>query len=246
MSEPTPRLWRLAYVAASSASCPPSRERKRPFVTCDAVTRPIVRYLGSTPPMVYDVLWMFVCGGSTTCLSVCSGVVTRVRNWRKRCGRHLRAAAESKKPPRRPPPPPKPCCWGGAVCCCPTPAFWKQAWIFANSAALGGVIRRKTLICWPPALIFATIFGTTPSWCTPESTRPVDTAETPFSEVIALAWLDGNVSCVPGRKKSWTKCVPGLPSFERSVTADWFASSSWRPPPPPPPGPKPPTSCCCG
>ena len=32
------------------------------------------------------------------------------------------------------------------------------------------------------------------------------------------------MSCEPGRKKSWTKWSPGLPSFERSVSTDWFAA----------------------
>ncbi len=94
--------------------------------------------------------------------------------------------------------------------------------------------------CWPPALIFATIFGTVPSWCTAASTRPLETDATPGTFAICFAELWGNVSWVPGRKKSWTKCVPGLPSFERSVITDWFAWITSRPPPPKPPPPKPP------
>ncbi len=86
----------------------------------------------------------------------------------------------------------------------------------------------------PPVLIFATIFGTVPSWWTPLSISPLATAATPSSAAICLAWLCGKVSCVPGRKKSCTKCVPGLPSFERSVIAAWFAWITSRPPPPPP------------
>ncbi len=89
---------------------------------------------------------------------------------------------------------------------------------------------------WPPVFSFATIFGTVPDWCSATSSSPVETAATPLSEVSGVAWLAGNVSCVPGRKKSWTKCVPGLPSFERSVITDWFACKS-SPPPLKPPGP---------
>ena len=90
----------------------------------------------------------------------------------------------------------------------------------ANSAAVGGGICRLTRICWPPALIFATIFGTVPDWCTAASTRPLETDATPSTFAIWAAVVCGNVSCVPGRKKSWTNLSPGLPSFERSVITD--------------------------
>ena len=59
--------------------------------------------------------------------------------------------------------------------------------------------------------------------------------------VASLAAFCWNVSCEPGRKKSCTKCVPGLPSFERSVITDWFAAIKSPPPGPPP---KPPWFCC--
>ncbi len=102
-----------------------------------------------------------------------------------------------------------------------------QARILSCSAWVGwNRTRPVTVSLWPPALSLATIFGTVPSWWTPERTRPLETAETPFSFEIWLAWLCGKVSCVPGRKKSWTKCAPGLPSFERSVIADAFAWAS--------------------
>lgn len=121
----------------------------------------------------------------------------------------------------------------------PTPAFAKQAWSFASSAAVGGAIRRLTSKRRPPVRIFATIFGTTPSWCIAERISPVATAATPSSFAICVAWLCGKVSWVPGRKKSWAKCAPGLPRCERSLIAAWFAWTTSRPPPPPP-GPKPP------
>ena len=103
----------------------------------------------------------------------------------------------------------------------------------------------------PPVLNVATIFGTVPSWCSASSISPLDTSETPDSAAICFACDCGNVSCVPGRKKSCTKCCPGLPSFDRSVRTDWFAWITWRsappPPKPPPPGPaNPPCCCCCG
>ena len=127
-------------------------------------------------------------------------------------------------------------------------SFWMQARILSCSACVGWNRTRPVIVSrWPPAFSLAMIFGTVPSWWTALRTSPVETAETPLSFRICLAWLCGKVSCVPGRKKSWTKCVPGLPSFERSVIADWFAWISWRaasnpPPPPKPPPPKEPLS----
>ncbi len=56
-----------------------------------------------------------------------------------------------------------------------------------------------------------------------EERQPCVTCATPAIDAICCAALCWNVSCVPGRKKSCTKCVPGLPSFERSVTTDRFA-----------------------
>ena len=80
---------------------------------------------------------------------------------------------------------------------------------------------------------FATIFGTFPSWCTACRVSPAETASTPSSAAISFACACVNVSCAPGRKKSCTNCVPALPSFERSVTTAWFASTTSRAPPPP-------------
>ena len=79
----------------------------------------------------------------------------------------------------------------------------------------------------------ATIFGTFPSWCTACRVSPAETAATPSRAAISFACSCVNVSCVPGRKKSCTKCVPALPSLERSVITAWFASTTSRPPPPP-------------
>ena len=91
------------------------------------------------------------------------------------------------------------------------------------SAAVGGVICRRMSNVWPPAFSVATIFGTVPSWCSAMSTRPSLTAATPFSFLTCLTCETGKVSCVPGRKKSWTKCWPGLPSLDRSVITELFA-----------------------
>ena len=121
-----------------------------------------------------------------------------------------------------------------------TPAFVRHACTSACSAAVSGVIRRRMWNVWPPVLSFATIFGTVPSWCSATSSSPCETAATPGSDFTVAPWLAGKVSCVPGRKKSCTKCAPGLPSFERSVITELFA---WISSPPPPP-PKPPVSVC--
>ena len=67
------------------------------------------------------------------------------------------------------------------------PAFWRHVCIAANSAAVGRGICRLTWICWPPALIFATIFGTVPDWCTAASTRPLETDATPSTFAIWAA-----------------------------------------------------------
>ncbi len=200
---------------------------------------------------------MLVCGGFSTCCSVSRGVVTVARNWRIRAGRHLANSPRSPRPKKTPPPPlslpPRPGCW--PFPCWPFPgwpllwplppflarSFSRHAWIFCVSACVGGAMFRLTLMRSPPVLIFATIFGTLPSWCTACRVRPEETAATPSSAAICFAWLCANVSCVPGRKKSWTKWAPGLPSFERSVITDEFASTRSRSPPPPPPnGPPPP------
>ena len=90
------------------------------------------------------------------------------------------------------------------------------------------MIARSTSIRSPPVSICATIFGTFPSWCTAWRVRPDETAATPSRPAISFACASVKVSCVPGRKKSWTKCVPALPSLERSVITAWFASTTSR------------------
>ena len=94
--EPSVKDLRFAYAAETSASRPPAFVKKRPRDNCDGVTSPIEGCAGSMPPIVYEELLMFVCGGLTTCLSVCWGVVIRARNSRIRAGRHFRAAGELK------------------------------------------------------------------------------------------------------------------------------------------------------
>ena len=112
----------------------------------------------------------------------------------------------------------------------------------ANSAAVGRAIARSTCSCCPPALIFATIFGTVPDWWTAVRISPDATAATPSTFATCLAWPCANVSCVPGRKKSCTNRSPGLPSFDRSVITELFACTTSRLPPPPGPPPNPPVS----
>ena len=222
-------------------------------MTWAGVTRPIDGLEVSTPAIVYGSVVMFVCGGSSTWRSVWTGVWNRVRNWRRRAGRHFANAPRPKA--RKPPPPP----WPRPLPCPNPPApvgpagavfppddpwsFAMHFWIASCSAAVGGVIRRWMLNVCPPAFRVATIFGTVPSWCSAISTRPSLTAATPPSLAICFAWAAGNVSWVPGRKKSWTKCWPGLPSFERSVITELFAARRSResppPPEPPPNGPPP-------
>jgi len=58
-------------VVDTSASVPPAGARKRPRVTCEVVTTPIEGCVWSTPPIVYAVVVMFVCGGSSTWRRVC-------------------------------------------------------------------------------------------------------------------------------------------------------------------------------
>ena len=101
------RVLRGVGRSRSSASLPPAGERKRPFVTCAVVTTPIVGCVWSTPPIVYAVVVMFVCGGFSTCVSVCCGVVKRVRSFCSDSGRHFANAPRS-TPPKPPPPPPPP------------------------------------------------------------------------------------------------------------------------------------------
>ena len=61
---------------------------------------------------------------------------------------------------------------------------------------------RCTLKVFAAVFNVATIFGTTPSWCSASSVRPCVTWATPAIDEICLAALCLNVSCVPGRKKS--------------------------------------------
>ena len=216
-----------------------------PFVTCAVVTTPIVGLVWSTPPIVYAVVEMFVCGGFSTCRSVWLGAVKRVRKRRSEAGRHfwnappigaVRCAAV--RPPPKPLPPPKPppfCC----VCGPPsvTPSFCEAGLhlreVLRASAAAGSAGSGTS----SPA---SSASRRSSGRCLPDARRgasgPVVTFATPSSDAICCAALCWNVSCVPGRKKSCTKCVPGLPSFERSVRTERFDWIRSRFPPPPPPG----------
>ena len=186
---------------------------------------------------------MFVCGGSSTWRNVCCGVVNWVRRRRRPAGRHFAKAPRSTGLPPKPPPPfpPAPPEEG------PVPFLARnlsmQACIASNCLAVGrGMFRWNRNVC-PPVFSFATILGTTPSWCSARSVNPDVTCATFASEATCFAADCRNVSCEPGRKKSWTKCVPALPSFERSVSTDWFAATRSELPPPGPP-PNPPWFCC--
>ncbi len=173
------------------------------------------------------------------------------RRW-KRAGRHC-WKARPPKPDTNPPEPscppnPPPCPfwpfppWLFWLCGLAARAFVKHACIFASSAAVGGAGRWLTVMRCPPVWNWATIFGTTPSWCSAMRVSPEETAATPSSDAIRLTCCWGKVSWLPGRKKSWTKCWPGLPSFERSVRTERLL---WKTSPPPrPKGPPPPVSCC--
>ena len=171
---------------------------------------------------------MFVCGGASTWRSVCVGVVNVLRNWRSRAGRHLANAPKLRGPGRRCRPGRSRRCPGRRrEPCCRRPAGrgpWRSRPASAPARRVVGGFSRPVMVCrCPPVLNVATIFGTVPSWCSASSISPLDTSDTPDSAAIRFACDCGNVSCVPGRKKSCTKCWPGLPSFDRSVRTDWFA-----------------------
>ena len=119
------------------------------------------------------------------------------------------AAGAAPPPPPRPPPPagawppwpPWPSCGAPTV----MPAFCRHVCIAVNSAAVGRGICRLTRICWPPALIFATIFGTVPDWCTAASTRPLETDATPSTFAIWAAVVWGtSAACRAGRSRGRT------------------------------------------
>src|SRR5690348_6677339 len=63
---------------------------------------------GSTPAIEYVSLLMFVWGGSSTCCTICCGVVIVRLKFFAWAGRHFWAAGELRKPPRPAPPAPPP------------------------------------------------------------------------------------------------------------------------------------------
>ena len=95
------RVLRPRTSRETSASLPPAAARKRPFVTCDGGDDADVGLVWSTPPIVYAVVVMLVCGGSSTCCSVCSGVVNCVRKRCRLAGRHFWNRARSRAACRR-------------------------------------------------------------------------------------------------------------------------------------------------
>ena len=192
---------------------------------------------------------MFVCGGLTTCCSVCSGVVIVARKRCSRAGRHLANAL--------------------AVAAGRRAAAAEAAAAAAERAALAALAVLAAPPTVMPAFCEARLhrreLGRGRARDLPVDLdllaagldlrddlrhRPrlvhggEDEAARDRRDAVDLRDLRppslcGKVSCVPGRKKSWTNLSPGLPSFERSVITDWLAWITSRPPPKPPP-PKPP------
>ena len=135
-----------------------------------------------------------------------------------------------------------------------------QARILSCSAWVGWKRTRPVTVSrWPPALSFATIFGTVPSWWTPESTRPLETAETPFElrDLARLALREGQLRA--GEEEVLDEVRAGLAELRevgdrRRVRLDELTSAAAAAepaaasgnPPPPPAERAPEVSCVCG
>ena len=124
---------------------------------------------------MYAVVLMFVCGGSSTCRSVCVGVVNCVRTGGGSPGRHFAKAPRSAAAAAEAAAAAAAEAASAAVAVAAAvlrASLSKQACIFWNCAAVGrGMFRRNEKV-WPPVFSFATIFGTTPSWCSASRVRP--------------------------------------------------------------------------
>ena len=109
-------------------------------------------------------------------------------------------------------------------------AFDRIFWMHVRSTAVCAAVSvggfTVVEIVWPPVLTVSVIFGTVPlSWSALRESAP--TADvTPGILATSLIATDGKVMSVPGTKKSWVNCVPGLPSFARSVMIEELLLSS--------------------
>ena len=111
------------------------------------------------------------------------------------------------------------------------PSFSRQAWIFCCSAAVGGAITRLTSIWSPPVWIFATIFGTFPSWCTAWRVSPAETAPTPSRAAISFACACGERQLRPRQEEVVHELRAGLAELreigdDRLVRLDDVASAA--------------------
>ena len=172
---------------------------------------------------------MFVCGGLSTCCSVCCGVVNCVRRRRRPAGRQLAkaprsiaaAAAEAATPVL-----PAPVRRRRSRCrrsrratcrCRPASSGTARRSDAGCSAGSGRSVRRSSAS--------QRSSGRRPPDAWRGASSPTSPARRSRATATCFAAVCWNVSCEPGKKKSCTKCVPGLPSFDRSVITDWFARS---------------------
>ncbi len=180
---------------------------------------------------------MFVCGGSTICWIVCCGVVIVRRKLRNSGGRHFANAPRlnpPKPPPPWPPPPPAPppSREPGAAPPVPPPAAPARPRVVPPP----GVGRHELLDAGADLVLLGLgrlelhaprdrqalsarlqlgddLRNGARSWCTPERTRPLETAETPASLESWPAWVCGNGSagCRAGRSPG-RSAIPASPA----------------------------------
>jgi len=141
---------------------------------------------------------------------------------------HASMAGSAAKPPikvRKPEPAPVPVRPHAGKLGAPPPvlakAFDRIFWMQVRSAAACAAVSfggfTVVEIVWPPVLTVSVIFGAVPLSCS-ASREGTPTAEvTPGIFATSLIATEGKVMGVPGTKKSWVNCVPGLPSLARSV-----------------------------
>ena len=198
-------------------ACRRPAARKRPFVTCAVVTTPIVGCVWSTPPIVYAVVVMFVCGGFSTCCSVWLGAVKRARSCCRLRGqalrerRAVRAAAEPAAADRRR----RRCRRRSRRCRCrrspsSSPFSFCEARLHLPRTAppSGAGCSAGSGTSSPPSSAVATIFGTTPSWCSARSVRPCVTCATPCDRRDLLRGRSAgrSAACPAGRSRGRNAC----------------------------------------